>query len=391
MERKDARIVSEKESPYSGYVIMEDLAEKLKNLGYDRESPKMKPIHKHYFMVQKNPGEQFYLFSSLAAWLIRKSGKSFEQPQEFDDPNTTIANILDVVRNDGLVLEFAPNKLKQGYGDHVVFILDHLADVALEHEGFQWKRAKPSAETEEEAEMIEDESELVLDRVEEEMMAYYSDDEDDPYVFNVDAAPAKKSEVFEINTNINEEEWKLELERVLPQLKVTISNSSRDWRSHLDQMKQYRTTIDQTFFSTKNNLDKLHKNISVAVEKIGNREKYLNRELDAVLDEYRLLQDQLSKVTDNYRNISGGVTERNRDLEQLSVRLESVKQEMEQRGSSMTDGTPLVKIKKGISQIKAQITKMDIRIGVLQCLLLQSKIQEKKLLEDDLGQTIHAF
>lgn len=30
---------------------------------------------------------------------------------------------------------------------------------------------------------------------------------------------------------------------------------------------------------------------------------------------------------------------------------------------------------------------MDVRIGVLQCLLLQIKIRDKKLLEDDLGQS----
>lgn len=53
---------------------------------------------RHYFIVPTNPGEQFYVFSSLAAWLIRKIGKRFEQPQEYDDPNSTITSILDVLR-----------------------------------------------------------------------------------------------------------------------------------------------------------------------------------------------------------------------------------------------------------------------------------------------------
>lgn len=38
------------------------------------------------------------MFSLLAAWLIQKSGKAFEKPQEFDDPNATISNILEVIR-----------------------------------------------------------------------------------------------------------------------------------------------------------------------------------------------------------------------------------------------------------------------------------------------------
>lgn len=53
---------------------------------------------RYYFVVAKNPGEQFYLFSLLAAWLIRKSGKQFEQPQEFDDPNDTIQKIIEAVK-----------------------------------------------------------------------------------------------------------------------------------------------------------------------------------------------------------------------------------------------------------------------------------------------------
>lgn len=55
-------------------------------------------IFRHYFVVQRNPGEQFFMFTSLSAWLIKKLGRSFDEPQEYDDPNGTIASILEVVR-----------------------------------------------------------------------------------------------------------------------------------------------------------------------------------------------------------------------------------------------------------------------------------------------------
>lgn len=104
MFRQEARIIQEndQENLYLSYLTMEDLLDKLKILNYDNEfvkELKMKPINKHYFVLSKNPGEQFYLFTSLAAWLVRKSGKFFDQPQEFDDPNSTIANILNNVRS----------------------------------------------------------------------------------------------------------------------------------------------------------------------------------------------------------------------------------------------------------------------------------------------------
>lgn len=50
-------------------------------------------------MVTKNSGEQFYLFTILAAWLIRKTGKHFDTPQEFDDPNSTIERILEEAKS----------------------------------------------------------------------------------------------------------------------------------------------------------------------------------------------------------------------------------------------------------------------------------------------------
>lgn len=48
--------------------------------------------------MTKNPGEQFYLFALLAAYLIKKIGINFQKPQEDDDPNDTIEKILQVVR-----------------------------------------------------------------------------------------------------------------------------------------------------------------------------------------------------------------------------------------------------------------------------------------------------
>lgn len=96
--------------------------------------------NRHHFVIPTNPGEQFYTFTCLAAWLIRKAGKSFEIPQESDDPNSTIALILDYLREIDIPVEFPPNKLKQGSGEHAVYVLDNLADNALKVEQFKWKR-----------------------------------------------------------------------------------------------------------------------------------------------------------------------------------------------------------------------------------------------------------
>ena len=38
------------------------------------------------------------MFTIIASWLINEAGRPFEQPQEYDDPNATVSNILSELR-----------------------------------------------------------------------------------------------------------------------------------------------------------------------------------------------------------------------------------------------------------------------------------------------------
>lgn len=55
-------------------------------------------------------------------------------------------------------------------------------------------------------------------------------------------------------------------------------------------------------------------------------------------------QDEFARVNEQCREVSGGVKERSRILARVTEELESVKQEMDERGSSMTDGSKSPKI-----------------------------------------------
>ncbi|XP_029046808.1 intraflagellar transport protein 57 homolog [Osmia bicornis bicornis] len=384
-------------APYVVYIRMEDLLEKLKLLNYDTEflpEFKIKAINRNYFVTQTNPGEQFYTFTSLAAWLIRKSGRNFEPPQESDDPNATIALILDHLRDINVSIEFPPNKLKQGSGEHAIYVLDNLADQALKTQKFQWKKVDiPPDEPSSEPDVEDDDAELILEKVEEEMMAEYDDEDED--ILHIDDITKLYGQNFNdiqkpddiLESKTNREEWQLELERVLPQLKVTVKTDSRDWRSHIEQMKQFHTNIGTNLTGTKSQLDKLRTDITSALDKVKARESYLNRQLDPILKEYQTLQDELSKIKEQYRDVSGGVTERTRIFNKLTEELEHVKKEMDERGSSMTDGTPLINIKKTITKMKNEISEMNVRIGVLEYSLMCARIRDRTQLQEDMNNT----
>ena len=119
--------------------------------------------------------------------------------------------------------------------------------------------------------------------------------------------------------------------------------------------------------------------ISRTLEKIASREKYINSQLEHLLMNFRSVQDALAETKEKYRQASGGVTERSRTLAEITEELEKVKQEMDERGSSMTDGAPLVRIKQSIQQLKKESKQMDIRAGVVEHILLQAKLKDKTL------------
>ncbi|XP_054760135.1 intraflagellar transport protein 57 homolog [Lytechinus pictus] len=384
---------------YQHYIIMEDLLDKLKLLSYEEEFLKelgFKPLSRHYFAIATNPGEQFYMFTSLSAWLISLSGKQFDRPQEYDDPNATIANILGEVRQLGAATDFPPNKLKTGHGEYCIYVLDKLADEALKKSGFKWgKPLYPEEETEEES-TVDDDVELTLDKVDDEIAEEEDVDEDESFLdleglrnlqTNKETAESSRPEEI-MESSVDANEWRLEVERVTPSLKVHIRTDNKDWRTHVDQMHQHKDGIETALSETKGYLDKLHKEITRTLEKIGSREKYINNQLEHLLQDFRGTQDGLAEVKEQYRQASGGVTDRTRQLAEVTEELERIKQEMEERGSSMTDGSPLVKIKQALQRLKNEVIQMDVRVGVVEQNLLQAKLKDKTNMQRDMNKPI---
>lgn len=343
--------------------------DKLRLLKVDSElrpQIKMKPMSRYYFATSTNPGEQFFVFASIAAWLIRKTGKDFEQPNEEDDPNSITANIIDVLHETGIAVDFSSHKLKQGYGEQVCYILNVLSDEALKKENFEWQKPvvdfiEPE-ETADDIDQVEDETEIILDKVEEEM-AIYSEESDGE--LDVD----EKESINGANKVHDWEAWKLELERVAPALRLKISADGRDWRARHSQMRSYKDELFERFKTTGTQLNKLHSNISSVMDKIAARENILNEQFEPLVREYGSILDELNKVTNEYKEASVGVTERQELLNELSAKVENIKQRTESRGSSMNDNSPLVTAKKAVASLKKDLQDMDFQIVVLVWLL----------------------
>ncbi|NWS13904.1 IFT57 protein, partial [Pachyramphus minor] len=187
---------------------------------------------------------------------------------------------------------------------------------------------------------------------------------------------AKQEKILQSTTDAAE--WNLEVERVLPQLKVTVRTDNKVSEDGFVCVHM----VIKMFFQ-QGYLDKLHNEISRTLEKINSREKYINNQLEHLVQEYRSAQALLSEVLLIFccclllKNIYFKITEV----------LEKVKQETEEKGSSMTDGAPLVKIKQALTKLKQETIQMDIQIGVMEHTLLQSKLKEKSNMTRDMHAT----
>ncbi|KAI3374135.1 hypothetical protein L3Q82_005993 [Scortum barcoo] len=284
---------------------------------------------RHYFVSSPylafNSGEQFYMLTIIAAWLINAAGRPFAEPQEYDEPNATVSNILAELRAFGVKVDFPPSKLKSGSGEHVCFVLDRLAEEALRRRGFSFKRPNYPTETTEEESVMEDDAELTLSKVEEKMIDEPDNEEETVMdlealklrTTHTEAEPSSKPDEI-LESTVDAAEWNLELERVLPQLKVTIRTDNNDWRIHVDQMHQHRDGIKSSLREAKSYLDKLQEDIGKTLEKVSSREKYINNQLEHLIQEYRSAQAKLSQAKERYQQASGGVTERTRVLAEVS-------------------------------------------------------------------------
>ncbi|XP_023174834.2 intraflagellar transport protein 57 homolog [Drosophila hydei] len=364
----------------------DDLLEKLKLLNYEKHllrEYKLKPLSRFYFVKATNPGEQFFMFTLICWWLCRKLGKEMERPQEHDDPNTVIAKIMQMLEEIDVPVDFAPNKLIRGAGPVCLMVLDSLATQAVKVTQVNYQRLHIAQEEEFVGDYLEDNAEIILEKLEDEQnAAALSDDSDlelEAHNFKqvnwlnrqkraLGALPASATDEQnrELDARLSDhQEWRLELERVLQQLKVFVKADARDWRTHISQMETLNTGIANVAESTQAQLKKLHSEFTFSMEKIESREKHLNNELQPLIQQYKELSIELSTVQYAQAQVQAEAEKQMNQLSEVMAEQELKKQEMERRGQVMSDGSSVQQIKKSIAKLKDDIAQLNLEVALL--------------------------
>lgn len=93
---------------------------------------------------------------------------------------------------------------------------------------------------------------------------------------------------------------------------------------------------------------------------------HLNTDLRPTIGEYVTVSGERSKIDLSTKEVKSEVTELDRAIEKTVHDYKTVKDQMEQRGTSMMDGSPLINLKKAITKVKEEIIQMNLEICIIQ-------------------------
>ncbi|KFD66099.1 hypothetical protein M514_21775 [Trichuris suis] len=343
-------------------IRMELLQQKLKLLNMDGEFVGLtvanKSISRHYFAFSTNSAEQFFQMTSLAAWLLRKCGNSnFPLPKEDDNPNNVISGILTEMKklvtslfhrsalimnymcSKGMAVDYTASRLRIGSGEQCIQLLDCLADEALSRTQFKPEIVRKLIDVDEPT--VDLNMEVKPETfIEEENQDAYSDGEFDQEMLDLSAPShnAQNSHDKIPSSAVDPYALQQELERVTPLLKIKIRHDAKDWRHCLEQVK----SSDQMAIDMKTDLldplSQLASDIGQTISKISSREKYINNQLEPILNEIYKTRNCLAEVKANYRNAATSLAEKSNNLNKINEELEEVKEQLEERMACLADG-----------------------------------------------------
>jgi len=359
--------------------LSDEIVDMLMLLDYETRfcTKELKPLARTFFAYPaQNPAHQFKYFTQLVVWALGLI-KLQADWDEYDDPNTVITSMLVILKDAGVQVSAVPGKLKSGNGDSVCQVLHALLKEVLRRIGFEY--GAPSYPDEGMADEADVDSDAEIQSVGEDEMP--GDGEEDDLMYQEDEVKNKDDDEDDahqvLESKVDPKEWLLEVERVTSKLKITMPNDSKEWRTHLQQTKSYKQVIDTQFPNSKASLEKLGSSLSQALDRIKSKEAFINTQFDHRALDYRQQQEELQTVQTQYTELNEVVMNLQIELKNVGEELDVVKNDMEEKSTTVTDTAPIVKMKDAFKRLRTDTRQLEVRIGVVSHTLMQAKLRQR--------------
>ena len=242
--------------------------------------------------------------------------------------------------------------------------------------------------------------------------AIEEDDLEDDVLYSASSSsPSKRRDeaITVLHSSVDPSAWRAELERVAPRLRAPIplgggssmlpggggggglggalgglrsgggglrgnggtnnTNSSSamamgEWRGHLEATASADATVSTLLSPAFESLRRLTGELSEVSAIVGARETALNSAFSALISEHGVAAGDVATLGAGATSVQLRVTSLTSELAAVSEALDEVQGAMEERGSSLSDSSPLIQIKAALSGLRGDIKDLDVQLGV---------------------------
>jgi len=120
-----------------------------------------------------------------------------------------------------------------------------------------------------------------------------------------------------------------------------------------------------------------------ASDTLRSKENYINSKFDREKAAYARLREELDALAKRSGASEERVAALSGELAGITDQLDEAKGAMADRGNSMTDTSPLVKIKQALKAIRQECVDFDLQIGVAGHALMQQKLKRGAPTKDE--------
>jgi len=217
--------------------------------------------------------------------------------------------------------------------------------------------------------------------------------ESDFSTLRADLASDKKLTAM-IEPSVDAQVWRAEVDRVAPKLAAaTPSGSSSkggvggvqkgEWRAHLEQSTHSNAIVASLLPTSKGSLERLSEDLTQLLDVVRGREKSINTSFKHLMVEHKACAEKTTESQLAVQAVQATVNKFSTELAAISDVLDDVKQNIEEKGNSVTDTSPLIKVKAALSSIRSECRSLDLQIGVVSHAVLQARITHKRILSAD--------
>lgn len=187
----------------------------------------------------------------------------------------------------------------------------------------------------------------------------------------------------EVKSDVDPLKWRQELDRVAPKLKPVQTASTKEWRTHLEQMQQHTENIKGLSNYTGTVMNKLSVDLERQLDQISQREKTLTIQFSNIVSQYNDIhketEDKMSEIS-QLQEIIGTI--RN-DYDIVKDKIKELKEMMGTSKTATGDTGPIMRMKQAISALKKEINGLSAQIGVVSHAITQTYAEAIDAYDDD--------